>query len=158
MASSDSEGSLPSSQDDSQNELNEEPDDEYVWSRLQDEANRRHDEQWKELVEQYEEQGNSQEVAQAKATNDLVPTYRNELRQVLLETMKWMRNLKKDPLYKKILETMKNFMDDDDFDWTEAAEAAIDKRKFLLNKLFGKQSIPEQPTVPAWSGRFYQRY
>ncbi len=158
MASSDSEASLPSSQDDSQNELDEESEDENVWSRLQDEASRRHYEDWKELVEQYEQQGNSEEVAQVKASNDLVPTYRNELRQVLFDHLKWMRNMKKDPYYKKIVETMKNFMDDDDFDWTEAAEAAIEKRKFLLNKLFEKQSVPDQPPVPTWSGRFYQRY
>ena len=33
--------------------------------------------------------------------------------------------------------------DTDGFDWLESTELAIDKRKFLLNRLFVKQPIPQ---------------
>ena len=34
-------------------------------------------------------------------------------------------------------------MDDDDMDFEEAVEAAVDKRKFLLNRVFKPVEIPE---------------
>ena len=44
--------------------------------------------------------------------------------------------LKRDPLHKKIMETRDVFVNDDDFDHGEPLKAAIDKRKFLLKRLF----------------------
>jgi hypothetical protein len=41
-----------------------------------------------------------------------------------------------DPIHKKIMETRDVFVNDDNFDHREALEAAIDKRKFLLKRLF----------------------
>ena len=84
MSYSDSEASLTSSEEDSQSEQDEMSDDEdeNVWFRLRDEAIRPYHEQWKESVEHYEQLGNTNEVAKIKARNDLVPTFRNELRQV----------------------------------------------------------------------------
>ena len=37
------------------------------------------------------------------------------------------------------METQKGLKDTDGFDWLESTELAIDKRKFLLNRLFVKQ-------------------
>ena len=39
--------------------------------------------------------------------------------------------------------TQKDLEDTDGFDWLESTELAIDKRKFLLNRLFVKQPIPQ---------------
>ena len=39
------------------------------------------------------------------------------------------------------METQKDLKDTDGFDWLESTELAIDKRKFLLNRLFVKQPI-----------------
>ncbi len=157
MASSDDESSLSSSEEESQDNDSQEENEIDVWDRLQQEVIDRHEAHWKELVEHYHQLGNSQEVAETKATNDLVPTYRNELRQVLFDTVKWMHDFRKDPYFKKITETRKNLMDNDGFDWIEATEAAIEKRKFLLNSLFKKQPIPDQPEVPKWGGGYYRR-
>ena len=48
--------------------------------------------------------------------------------------------MKKDYTFQKVMETQKDLKDTDGFDWLESTELAIDKRKFLLNRLFVKQS------------------
>ncbi|KXJ04808.1 hypothetical protein AC249_AIPGENE2424, partial [Exaiptasia diaphana] len=105
-----------------------------IWRRMQEETIGRHHKQFEILMENYQRNGDSVEVANAKATNDLVPIFRKELREVLYEHLKWIHQLKKDPTFKKIMETKKNLIDDEGYDWEEATELAIHKRKFLLNK------------------------
>ena len=44
------------------------------------------------------------------------------------------------------METQKELKDTEGFDWLESTELAIDKqdkRKFLLNRLYQQQSIPQ---------------
>ena len=82
-------------------------------------------------------------MARVKAENALLPVYRKELRKVLLENLQWMRAMKKDPTFKKVMETQKELKDTEGFDWLESTELAIDKRKFLLNRLYEKQPIPQ---------------
>ena len=57
--------------------------------------------------------------------------------------------MKKDPTFKKVMETQKELKDTEGFDWLESTELAIDKRKFLLNRLYEKQPIPQKtrPTM-----------
>ena len=47
------------------------------------------------------------------------------------------RKLKKGPVHKQIMKTKDAFVNDDNFDPEEALEAAVDKRKFLMKRLFG---------------------
>ena len=58
------------------------------------------------------------------------------------EYLQSMRAVKKDPTFQRVIETQREFKDTDGFDWLESTELAIDKRKFLLNRLFVTQSIP----------------
>ena len=58
------------------------------------------------------------------------------------EYLQSMRAVKKDPTFQKVIETQREFKDTEGFDWLESTELAIDKRKFLLNRLFVTQSIP----------------
>ena len=113
------------------------------WSRIRDEAENRHETQLNALINQYQENGDSKNVARSKAVNALVPVYRKELRKVLLENLQWMRAMKKDPTFKKVMKTQKKLKDTEGFDWLESTELAIDKRKFLLNRLCEKQPIPQ---------------
>ena len=46
--------------------------------------------------------------------------------------------MKKDYTFQKGMETQKDLKDTDEFDSLESTELAIDKRKFLLNRLFVK--------------------
>ena len=43
----------------------------------------------------------------------------------------------------KVMETRQVLKDTEGYDWLESTELAIDKRKFLLNRLFVKQTVPE---------------
>ena len=45
--------------------------------------------------------------------------------------------MKTDPIHKQIMKTKDAFANDDNFDPQEALEAAVDKRKFLMKRLFG---------------------
>ena len=49
-----------------------------------------------------------------------------------------MKHLKGDPVYKKIMQTKNNFVNNDHFDQEEALEAAVEKRKFLIKRLLIK--------------------
>ena len=113
------------------------------WSRIFDETEKRHEIQLKALINEYEGNGDSENVARVKAENALLPVYRKELRKVLLENLQWMRAMKKDPTFKKVMETQKELKDTEGFDWLESTELAIDKRKFLLNRMCEKQPIPQ---------------
>ena len=60
-----------------------------------------------------------------------------------MERLLWMKQLKNDPVYKKIMQTRDAFMDSDDFDPEVAMEAAVDKRKFLIKKLLKDYNFTE---------------
>jgi len=104
------------------------------WSRLFYEAEKRQETQLNASINQYEENGDSENVACIKSENALLPVYRIELRKVLLEYLQWMRAIKKDPTFRKLMETQEELKDSE--------ELAIDKRKFLLNRLYEKRPIP----------------
>ena len=82
-------------------------------------------------------------MAHLKAQNVLLPLYRKELRKVLLEYVQWMRAMKKDYSFPKVMESQKDLKDTDGFNWLESTELATNKRKFLLDRLFVKQPIPQ---------------
>ena len=103
------------------------------WSRTLDEAKERHEVQLDALVDEYKRNRHSENVGHLKAQNALLPLYRKELRKVLLEYLQWMRAMKKDYTFQKVMETQKDLKDTDGFDWLESTELAIYKRKFLLN-------------------------
>ena len=71
-----------------------------------------------------------------KAYKLILRKLRKDLQNIYLERLLWIRQLKRDPIHKKIMETRDVFVNDDNFDHREALEAAIDKRKFLLKRLF----------------------
>jgi hypothetical protein len=48
-----------------------------------------------------------------------------------MERLLWIRQLKKDPVHKKIMHTNNELVENDDFDPEEALEAAVDMKKFL---------------------------
>ena len=59
-----------------------------------------------------------------------------------------MRATKKDPTFRKVMEIQKERKDTQGFDLLESTELestelAIDKRKFLLNRLYEKQPISQ---------------
>ncbi|CAH3178530.1 unnamed protein product [Porites lobata] len=90
--------------------------------RILDEAEKLHETQLNALINDHEGNRDSE-----------------NLRKVLLENLQWMRAMKKDITFKKVIETQKELKDTEGFDWLESTELAIDKPKFLLNRLYQKQ-------------------
>lgn len=135
-----------SNESDSSQESSDDEDD-IDWGRIQDEAMRRHENKFETLVHHYEQEGESHDVARAKAENDLLPTYRKEFRKVLFEYLKWIHHLRKNYKFKQVMKTKQDFMDMEGFGWEEAMEAAIHKRKFMLNKLFQEIPMPDSVDV-----------
>ena len=78
----DSEDSQSSQETDSSQELREHLN---PWSRKLDEAQERHEVQLDALVDEYNRNGDSENVAQLKAQKALLSLYGKELRKVLLE-------------------------------------------------------------------------
>jgi len=72
--------------------------------------------------------GDSQEMAAIIAYNSLLPLYIEDLRDVLLEDLKWMRALKKDPIYREVVATRDKLMEEKGYDWLESTELAIHER------------------------------
>ena len=97
-------------------------------------------------AEPYLEKGASQDIAAAKAMNDLLPAYRKKLRSLYF---KWYRCLKQDPIHRQVIKTLRKFMDEDDMDYEEVSEAAVNKRKFLLNNLLKEAKVPKEPKPEA---------
>ena len=112
-----------------------EDDDTDPWDKLREEAVNDLNTVWEEQVEQYITQGLQKNDAELQASSLLLPAYRKRLRIFYLQYLKWYHALKTDPVHKKVMTTLRRFMDDDGMDFAEAAEAAISKRKYLLNRL-----------------------
>ena len=144
-SSQESEQSSQSSQSSEEMDSSGEEEEEHVdpWSRIQNEVCNRNEAQLEALINEYEQNGDSPEVARIKAENALLPVCRKELRKVFLEFLQWMHAMKKDPTFRKVMETRQDLKDTEGYDWLESTELAIDKRKFLLNRLFVKQTVPE---------------
>ena len=66
------------------------------------------------MINEYEGNGDSENVARIKAEIALV-LGRKELRKVLLDNLQWMRAMKKDPTFKKVIETQKELKDTEGF-------------------------------------------
>ena len=65
---------------------------------------------------------------------------RRELfRKVYIDYLVWNQSLKRNNIHKKIMETVKDF-EANDYDKEEAFHAAVDQRKFLLDRIVDSQS------------------
>ena len=98
----DSEDSQSSQETDSSQEVTEHLN---PWSRILDGAQERNEVQLDALVDEYKRNGDAENVAHLKAQNALLPLYRKELRKVLLEYLQWMRAMKRDYIFQKVMET-----------------------------------------------------
>ena len=106
------------------------------WAPLKAEAAQQSLLEFEELTQNFTAEGLDENEAKDKAYLLILPKLRKDLQNIYLERLLWIRRLKRDPLHKTIMETRDVFVNDDNFDHREALEAAIDKRKFLLKRLF----------------------
>ncbi|KAL9956862.1 hypothetical protein ACROYT_G038410 [Oculina patagonica] len=103
--------------DDESSIESDEENDERPWKKLRLEVIDDLSSNYDEQVERYQEEGSSKN---------------------------WIRHLKSDHIHKEVMATLRRYMDDDDMDFEEAAEAAVNKRKFLLNRVFEPIEVPDE--------------
>ena len=137
--------------DESEDEENDEPEEEEdeepeggddPWVGIREQVEERHKEKLEALITEFQKIGDSREVAAVKTYNSLLPLYREDLKDVLLEELKWIRALKKDPIYQEVVATRDELMAEKGYDWLESTQLAIHERRFLLNRLFKEQRVP----------------
>ena len=87
--------------------------------------------------------GLDKQSAGEKAYSSILSKLQKELENIYMERLLSMKQLKNDPVHKKMMQTRDAFMDSDDFDPEEATEAAVDKRKFLIKRLLKDYSFTE---------------
>ena len=130
--------------EDEEDEEPEEEEDEQKnpWLGIREDVEERHKKKLEALITEFQKSGDSEEVAAVKAYNSLLPLYREDLKDVLLEELKWIHALKKDPIYREVVATRDELMAEKGYDWLESTQLAIHERRFLLNRLFKKQRVP----------------
>ena len=92
-------------------------------------------------VQQFLDRGKCQTYADNAAFNALLPLWRGRVRKAYLERLKWIYLIKLDTIHRKVMKTLRRFIGEDDMDFNEAAESAVEKRKFLLNRVV-KEKLP----------------
>ena len=114
------------------------------WIPLIEEAKQRRNIALEEMKESLINTGLDEQSAKDKAFSNMLPKLQKELENIYMERLVWMRQLKKDPVHKKIMHTKDALVENDDFDPEEALEAAVDKRKFLIRRLLKGYDFDEE--------------
>ena len=92
---------------------------------------------WNE-VEQFLDTRKSQPYVANAAFHALLPVWRGRLRRPYLERLKWIHRIKLDTVHRKVMKTLRHFIDEGDIDFDETEESAVEKWKFLLNSHEGE--------------------
>ena len=93
--------------------------------------------EFQELTKTFTADGLEGEEARDKAYLTILPKLRKDLQNTYLNRLLWIAQMKTDPIHKQVIKTKNAFANDDNFNPKEALEAAVDKRKFLMKRLFG---------------------
>ena len=94
-------------------------------------------EEFEDLTETFTADGLEEQEARDKAYLTILPKLRKDLQSIHLDRLLRIAQMKKDLINKQIMKTKDAFVNDDSFDPEEALRAAVDKRKFLMKRLFG---------------------
>ena len=113
------------------------------WEPLIEEAKERNVSEYEEIKQNFIERGLDEESASSQAYSLILPKLQKDLESIYLERLLWMRQLRKNRVHRKVMNTRDAFINSDDFDHDEALEAAVDKRKFLLKRLLKDNTFIE---------------
>ena len=114
---------------------NETEEEMYPWIPLIEEAKQRSNIAFENMKESLINSGLDEQFAKDRAYFNILPKFQKELENIYMECIVWMRQLKKDPVHKKIMHIKDELVENDEFDPEEAMGAAVDKRKFLIRRL-----------------------
>ena len=115
---------------DNESETEEDP-----WMPLVDEAMQKHKTAFEEMKINLMQSGLDEQSAVEEAYSNILPTLQKDLENIYKDRLLWIKQLKRDPVHKKIMQTKDDFVSYDNFDPEEAIEAAVEKRKFLFKRL-----------------------
>ena len=113
------------------------------WDAFRDRVKTEKLKDFKVVMKTLRKEGLGKKLAQIRAYNEMLPELRKALRQVYIDHLKWVHVLREDPIHKAILETRKKFQEEEDMDFNEAVEAAVNQRKYLLNRAFQPMEEPD---------------
>ena len=109
--------------------------EEVPWEKLRDEAMEELSSSLEKKLREYQKNGASEELAKKKAYKFLLPAFRKRLNRTYLHYIKWYRTLKWNSVDKEIMETLRCFMAENDMEFQEALEAAVDKRNSFTRNI-----------------------
>ena len=98
---------------------------------------------FKVVMKTLQKGGLSKKRAKVRAYNQMLSEFQKALRHVYIDHLKWVHVLREDPIHKAILETRNRMMDEEEMDYDEAVEAAVNQRKYLLNRVFQPLEEPD---------------
>ena len=93
--------------------------------------------EFQELTKTLTADGLEGEEARDKAYLTILPKLRKDLQNIYLNRLLWIAQMKTDPIHKQVMKTKNAFANDDNFNAEEVLESAVNKRKFLMKRLFG---------------------
>ena len=126
------------------NETETEDEENDPWMPMVEEAMQKYKTGFEEMKMNLIHSGLDEQSAGEKAYSDILPKLQKELESIYMDRLSWMKQLKNDPVHKKIMQTKDAFVDNDNFDPEEAMQAAVDKRKFLIKKLLKDYTFTEE--------------
>ena len=121
-----------------------EMDDQGPWKTLPQEVEESLGSTYDKNVNKFLKEGLSETIGEAKAFNAPIPVYRRKLRELYLHFLQWIERLKYDPVHRDVMKTRHRLMEEDSMDAEETTDAAVERRKFLLNSMFQPRFIPTQ--------------
>lgn len=127
---------------DNSREKEDEDDSNDPWEDIVDMTFKKYKSKFVEEVNKLTEDGEDKEDAREEAYDTLGPLFRKDIASRYLNRMIWFGEMKQDPIHKKIKETAKRLMDDEDYDEDEAWKYAVKKRKFLMDKILKSYNPP----------------
>ena len=136
----------PEEEETSSSEEEEEADDDNEpdpWHPLRQKVGEDIKETYLREVQQFLDRAKSQHYAENAAFNALLPVSRRRLRRTYLDRLKWTHHINHNAIHRKVMKTLRRFIEEDDMDFDETAESAVAKRKFLLNRLTKKKLLPD---------------
>ena len=133
-----------SSSSEEEGEVEDDEPDYDPWSPLRKEVGQDLKEPYMKEVQRFLDKGKTQDYAEDAAFNVLLPVSRRRLRRTYLQRLKWIHRIKHDAIHRKVMKAFQRFIDEDDMDFDEAAESAVAKRKFLLNRVMQKKLLPDE--------------
>ncbi len=112
------------------------------WETLVDEVVNLHRAEMKKRAREIEDKENiSKESAHKKMRKELLPQLNETFREKYVNLLKHVRSMTNDSTHRKIVDTAKRFRNEDEMDWEESIEEAVNRRKFLLARELNKWTL-----------------